>query len=70
MDTGERIILEYAWQRIIAKQHLEREKLARIHESQREEYYRAHKEHCDTYHDWKRTQPKEPVTVGPKEEQI
>lgn len=48
MDAGERIMIEYAWTQLLAKQQAERDKLKDIHEKQREEFYRDTKAHWDT----------------------
>lgn len=52
MDTGERIMIEYAWQTMLNRQQEEREALRAAlrakQEKEREAFYRSTKAHWDT----------------------
>ena len=41
--TGEQIIIEYAWKKLLERQTYERGVLAQNHEEEREMFYRANK---------------------------
>lgn len=52
METGERIIIRYAWKRILDEQARVRHELKDKQEQEREAFYRANKHTFDTMPVW------------------